>query len=840
MRSWTVWVFLFVIALGFFGAASSDMVVIGEAIGNTYRNAPWVIETYYALGTLLTVLMTTAFVNSAAVRDFEYNTTEVVFSTPIRKLDYLAGRFCGSSLVALIPLLGISVAVLLAKDMPWVDPERWGPIAWTAHWKAILTFAVPNTIFAGAVVFAIAVMMRGRIYSFLGALLLITGYGVSLMLMTRLQSERLAALLDPFAITTLRFATKYWTIADKNRLTIGYSGVLLWNRLIWLLASAVLLLFAYRRFSFAEKSRPSTRPEQEEKSFFPALAASPVTSSFGPRTQWSQFLGVSKLEFKRMVRTTTFIVLVAAALLNCVPALILRVTEGYGNTSFPVTYKVLEIIFGSLYIFVIAIITFFAGALVWEERDNRTDEVCDALPAPEWPTYAAKLAALIGGILVIQLIAMVSGLLVQFFHGYYRFQLVLYFADLFGINLSGMIFLAILAFFIHVVSPNKYTGHFAFIAFVIADIFVWRPLHVGSLMVQFAARPWMLYSDFYGYAPFIEGWIWFTIYWSLFCLLLALASILLWQRGRETRWRSRVRAAGLRFRGSLRVLTVMGAMAFAAVAAWVYYNTEVLNVVRSEYDQNLLQADYEKNYKRYEDQPQPRVTNVKYAIDLFPETRNIVMRAAQTIQNKTDSALSEVHFSTVENYDTDIEVPGATLLKDDRRLGYRIYALKPPMQPGESRLMHFTVKTQTRGFENWLTVPQVVQNGTFFNNFIAPQIGYQTRAELSDPATRRRFKLKGKELMPPLETNCDSDCMDNYISNNSDWVNVESVISTSPNQIAVVPGSLQGEWTSNGVGWDDGADRASNDADVSIVLPKIPYGGFSPVRLQGRRIGGGL
>ena len=28
--------------------------------------------------------------------------------------------------------------------------------------------------------------------------------------------------------------------------------------------------------------------------------------------------------------------------------------------------------------------------------------------------------------------------------------------------------------------------------------------------------------------------------------------------------------------------------------------------------------------------------------------------------------------------------------------------------------------------------------------------------------------------------------------------------------------------------------RASNDADVSIALPKIPYGGFSPVRLQGR------
>ena len=30
------------------------------------------------------------------------------------------------------------------------------------------------------------------------------------------------------------------------------------------------------------------------------------------------------------------------------------------------------------------------------------------------------------------------------------------------------------------------------------------------------------------------------------------------------------------------------------------------------------------------------------------------------------------------------------------------------------------------------------------------------------------------------------------------------------------------------------ANRASHDADVSIALPKMPYGGFSPVRLQGR------
>src|ERR1700720_426495 len=38
------------------------------------------------------------------------------------------------------------------------------------------------------------------------------------------------------------------------------------------------------------------------------------------------------------------------------------------------------------------------------------------------------------------------------------------------------------------------------------------------------------------------------------------------------------------------------------------------------------------------------------------------------------------------------------------------------------------------------------------------------------------------------------------------------------------------------VGWDRGADRASNDVDVSSILPIIPYGGFSPVRLEGWHI----
>ncbi len=50
------------------------------------------IENYYAFLCLLTLLMTTAFVNSAAARDFASNTDQILFTTPIRKFDFLAGH----------------------------------------------------------------------------------------------------------------------------------------------------------------------------------------------------------------------------------------------------------------------------------------------------------------------------------------------------------------------------------------------------------------------------------------------------------------------------------------------------------------------------------------------------------------------------------------------------------------------------------------------------------------------------------------------------------------------------------------------------------------------------
>ena len=799
LRGWMVWIFFLIVGLLFFGAVSTDHVTVGNALGNTYKNAPWVIENFYAVCSILTLLMTTAFVNSAASREFACNMNQIVFATPLKKFDYLAGRFLGSALVAVIPLLGVSAGILAGKYMPWVDAERWGTVVWAAHGKAILVFAIPNTLFIASIIFAIAVLTRSTVVSFIGGLVLLVGYGVSQALTTDLQNQTMAALIDPFGTNTFRIATKYWTVADKNTLTLGYSGLMLWNRLIWLSVGALAFGFAYWRFSFAERTTKPKKKRQEMDAPTVAVTTIPAAErQFGAVAQWAQFWGTAKLEFRRLIKTIPFVVVTAAALLNCLTALIFNATEAFGNTSFPVTYQMLELIAGTLYLFLIALITYHAGVLIWEERDSNNDEVQDALPVPEWPAFAAKFVALLSSIAIILGVAMVTAILVQFFHHYHRYQIGLYLATLFGIDFSLFTFLAVLAFFIHALSPNKYAGYFGFIAFAIVNVFIWRPLHVATYLVQFGQTPDMVYSDFFGYAPFVESWGWFTLYWAAFCIVLAVATLVLWPRGRDLRWSSRIRNARLRFSGPLRVFAAIGLLTFAVTGMWIYYNTKVLNTVRSENDQDRLLADYEKTYKRFEKQLGPRITEVKYAIDIYPETRGMEMRGEQTIVNRTAQALTEVQFTLAAHYDTRIDLPGAKLGKDDARLLFQTYSLNPPLQPGEVRIMHFTVKARNRGFENSVTNREIVQNGTFFNSTVAPMIGYQATNELTDRNKRKKFGLKEKDLMPPLEQNCMADCMDSYISNNSDWVNVETVISTSSDQIAIAPGSLQREWRENG------------------------------------------
>src|SRR4029078_1673918 len=120
------------IALAFLALApaviSSDRVRIGGGIGNTLRNAPYVVVNQLALiGTILSLFLGPIFVAGAALRDFEAGTRELFFATPISKRAYLGGRFAAGYAIALAVMVFVALGMLLGVMMPWVDPQRIGP-----------------------------------------------------------------------------------------------------------------------------------------------------------------------------------------------------------------------------------------------------------------------------------------------------------------------------------------------------------------------------------------------------------------------------------------------------------------------------------------------------------------------------------------------------------------------------------------------------------------------------------------------------------------------------------------------------------------------------------------
>jgi ABC-2 type transport system permease protein len=275
-------------------------------------------------------------------------------------------------------------------------------------------------------------------------------------------------------------------------------------------------------------------------------------------------------------------------------------------------------------------------------------------------------------------------------------------------------------------------------------------------------------------------------------------ALIFWVRGRETSWGWRNRLAGIRAKQH-RWWLLPALAAWIGLGAWNYYNTKVLNEVTGSDQMEEDAVFYEKTYKKYEGIAQPHYTDIRFTIDLVPATRSLRSVAEVTVKNKGREPIDSLHLNMGGGgIEQDATIPGADLVLNDERVNYRIYKLAKPLMPGEE--LHFTVTSthEEKGFENNVSAMQLNHNGTFFNNMdVLPMIGYTANGELQDKNDRKDHDLPPKERMPRL-TSDSLTRMQQYLMPNSDWVNVRTVISTTPDQIAIAPGSLKREWTENG------------------------------------------
>jgi len=802
LSTWVYFAGFFAISLMWTAAAGGAFlnanIVFGS--GKVWINSPYAIAQTVAVLGMVGATVIAALFGRAVQQDFEYRAEHFFFTSPIRKSQYLGGRYLGALVVLVFVFTSVALGIRCGLLWPGLDPDRLGPSHASAYLAPYATVLLPNLVWLGGLFFCAGALTRRMLPVYIGSVVCIVGYLAGTGLLRDLDNKTLAALLDPFGVIATSRLTEYWTIAERNTRVVPLEGVLLWNRLLWVGVGAALLAFCYARFRFAYATSGGRAPRAGERDDAAPLAHArarrvdtpPVRAlALLPRLAW--------MYFRETVRNIYFGVIVLAGILFLI-ANASTVGSLYGTTTWPVTYQMLELVSGTFAIFMLVIITFYAGELVWRERDSRFDQIHDALPVPTWLPLVAKLIALMLVPVVLQAVLMACGIAIQTAKGYRHYELGLYVRDLFGIDLPSYWLLCVLAIAVHSIVNQKYLGHFVMIVYFLLLAFSDALGFEHNLYKYGAAIPYT-YSDMNGFGHFMLRLRTFQAYYAACALLLAIAAYLLWTRGTNSGWRERLAVARRRFTPAVGATTSVAALAAVALGGYIFWNTNVVNPYRTTYALQSRQADYEKKYKALADVPQPKVTGVRVTAELFPAEQRVRMHGTYTLANKSAVPVDTVNLFFLqgdrEQYRKLEFDPPATLAQEDVDVGLRAYKLATPLASGASTTLAFDLEVPTRGFQNAGSNTAVVANGSFVNgNFVLPVVGYSEQGELATDRDRKKFGLAPKERMRDRDD--PAGLAFNYLGHDADWITFEAEAVTDADQIAIAPGYLQKEWTDGG------------------------------------------
>jgi ABC-type transport system involved in multi-copper enzyme maturation permease subunit len=781
-----------------FALASSNAIVVAGATGNVMRNAPLVIARLLDVMTVFSILLVVAFIASAATRDFEQGTAELLFATPMSRKAFLGGRFLAGYLVLLAILAACALAIAAGGAMPWVDAGRLGAADWRGYAWGFGVLVVPNLLFIAALLFLLATVTRSLLASYIGVIAYFVLQGIAGALSRDLDNRYVAAMLDPFGGRTVALVTRYWTADQTNHLLPALDGVLLFNRLLWIGVSALLLIAAFVLFRTDREGLrlPRRKPRAEPPLLRPqGAAASLVLPKVGIASGRGAALAQLRAQFvfdtAGVLRGAAFLVLLVLALAIMFVSL---ATAGlvYGTPVWPVTHQVLTTINGSFSLSLMIVLIFYAGELVWRERTHGMAGVSDAFPAPDWVAMLAKFGALLAVIVLMLGVGAVVGMGWQLAHGYTHLEPGLYLAML-ALNAIPFVLVAALALFLQVACNNKFLAYFLSILWL-ASTLAFSLLHWEDNLYNYGAAPNVPYSDMNGFGHFWVGALWFDAYWGCLALAMLVLAALLWVRGSDANWRGRLREARARLRPALAAVLLLAAFGFAGLGGFIYYNTHVLNTYVGSNEQKQEQADYEKRYAADASWPQPRITAVQADVEIHPYRRQLRIRAHYILVNKGTQPVTRLFVNYADGF-----APGRLsfaphdTVEYDKRLGVAIYQLKTPLAPGASMPFDFAIDYAPKGFTNGTGETFLVHNGTFFNNQKLPQFGYQPAYQLTDRNDRKKYGLKlDVPRMPPLGDQAAR--ANTYISNDADWISFDTTVSTAADQIALAPGTLQKEW----------------------------------------------
>ncbi|KAA5541730.1 hypothetical protein F0145_20300 [Adhaeribacter rhizoryzae] len=776
-----------------------------------FLNSPFAIAKTTVFGSLIWLVMAAAIAGDAAGRDVAMGMHPLLYTAPVSKAQYLGGRFLAALLLNALLLLAVQAGILLGVYLPGVDAELIGPFRPAAFLTAYAFISLPNAFVATAFQFALAVRSGRAMTSYLGSFLIIfMGFFVASVLFFR---QSLGTLLDPIGI---RFVVEdmahLWTPFEKNWRLMALEGPVLTNRFLWLAIGLLALAATYLGFRFTHRAGSNwwlripqlfgiykTVPEKHPI-FVPGITASTpiaVPQRFGMVLHTQQMLTIAWASFRTIATSWAGLALLAGIPLLTIPVVLDQMASN-GVPLVPTTTLVIAELTASLsdelsrWVIIPFLLVFFAGELVWRERDAGLGEIIDALPGSEWPLFLGKLLGLSLMLAVFLILQATAGIIAQSLMGYEHFEIGLYLKIMFGLQFPEYFLFALLALVVHVVVDQKYVGHLVtiilYVFIALASLF-----GIEHNLLIYGAGPGWSYSEMRGFGPSIMPWLWFKGYWAAWALLLAVVARVLWVRGREKSISKRLWLARNRYTGRTALIAWAAILFILTSGTFIFYNTNVLNQYRTATELKERSAAYEHRYGQYAKMPQPRLKATTLHVEIYPHQLALTIRGTYSLVNRSNTAINAIHLTTAADVETGKVTFDQTVAQvlTDESLHYRIYKLEKPLPPGDSMQVNFRVRVAPHGFRENGVDASVVENGTYFTNNWLPVIGYQSSRELITASDRRQHGLAPRRIIASL--------YDPAARKKSDEGSTfEAVVVTDIDQVAVAPGELRRTWTKGG------------------------------------------
>lgn len=783
--------------LMFIGTSAKGFELGSE--GGLLVNAAYATVRNYVMVTVFYVFVTTAFVANAVIRDEETGYGPIIRSTPITKFDYVIGRFLGAFSISALCMLAVPLGLLAGSSMPWADAAQVGPQRLADHLYGYFLIALPNLFVQAAIFFALATMTRSLMATYLGVMGFVSGF--ILLEGGFRDNPRLQTIVDvaePFASRAMSDAVRYWTVAERNVMLPPFAGTLLYNRLLWITIGVASLALAYRIYRFADRGISKREKKKLAEPGLSGGGGGPAGAIPSPNHNTAARRALlwlrTKFEMKQVIVSPAFPVLLAWGLFTTFFVLLTQ-RDPEGRPRYPTTLVMIPKIEGTVDVLLLIVAVYYAGELVWRERDRKVHELIDASPMPNWGYVVPKTLAMALVLVSILLTNVVAAVGVQMSLGYSHIEIGKYLLWYVLPQAWDTMLMAAVAVLVQALSPHKAVGWAVMVALLIAQQLN-HSIHHNLLL--YGGSPAMPLSDMNGASTFWIGTWTFRLYWGAFALLLLLVAHLMWRRGTETRLRPRLAFAGRRMGGGAGWVAAAAVAVFAVTGAYAFYNTNVLNRYRTADEYDARTAQFEKTYWKYHDLPQPEVARMTLNVDVYPGERRVMTRGEYLLRNETTQPIAEVHvrlpYSDLELLRSDLA--GARLISDDRTYSYRIYRLDAPMRPGDQRVLTFATRRWHRGFVNGYPYTGLVRNGTFINRHeLTPIIGMSAAGLLEDPATRAKYGLPPNLMQPAKLENVGAMSKP---AMGAGWATADITVSTVADQVPIAPGSKVSDVTRGG------------------------------------------